>query len=175
VQKKRIHLVPTASRPPPAPGRFPRPAKSRELRSPGAMTPSAGRGEPPRQLTALVASPGRLTRRLSCRSRSLHSATASPGHYPLHPAGTGCCSIPRSYAAGNRRDRRSPGQRITRPSSGNARKLAGLRRGPVMRWPPRFVWPLSRPHSAQPTSGNPSWRSPTPLAESGLSAPARRR
>ena len=36
----------------------------------------------------------------------------------------------------------SLGQRITGPSSGNARKLAGLRCGPVMRWPPMLVWPL---------------------------------
>ena len=36
----------------------------------------------------------------------------------------------------------SPGQRITGPSFGNARKLAGLRCGPVMRWPPMLVWPL---------------------------------
>ena len=35
-----------------------------------------------------------------------------------------------------------PGQRITSPGSGNARKLAGLRCGLVMRWPPKFVWPL---------------------------------
>ena len=35
-----------------------------------------------------------------------------------------------------------PGQRITGPSFGNARKLAGLRCGPVMRWPPMSVWPL---------------------------------
>ena len=36
----------------------------------------------------------------------------------------------------------SPGHRITGPSSGNARRLAGLRCGPVMRWPPMLVWPL---------------------------------
>ena len=36
----------------------------------------------------------------------------------------------------------SPGQRITGPGSGNARKFAGLRCGPVMRWPPMLVWPL---------------------------------
>ena len=36
----------------------------------------------------------------------------------------------------------SPGHRVTGPSSGNARKLAGLRCGPVMRWPPKLVWPL---------------------------------
>ena len=35
-----------------------------------------------------------------------------------------------------------PSRRITGPSSGNARKLAGLRCGPVMRWPPMLVWPL---------------------------------
>jgi hypothetical protein len=35
-----------------------------------------------------------------------------------------------------------PGHRITGPSFGNARKLAGLRCGPVMRWPPMLVWPL---------------------------------
>ena len=38
---------------------------------------------------------------------------------------------------------KTPGQRITSPSYGNARKLAGLRCGPVMRWPPIFVWPLA--------------------------------
>ena len=37
---------------------------------------------------------------------------------------------------------RTPGQRITGPSFGNARRLAGLRCGPVMRWPPKLVWPL---------------------------------
>ena len=37
----------------------------------------------------------------------------------------------------------SPGQRITGPGYGNARKLAGLRCGPVMRWPPMLVWPLA--------------------------------
>jgi hypothetical protein len=37
----------------------------------------------------------------------------------------------------------SPGQRITSPSSGNARKLAGLRCGLVMRWPPKLVWHLA--------------------------------
>ena len=37
----------------------------------------------------------------------------------------------------------SPGQRITSPSYGNARKLAGLRCGLVMRWPPMFVWHLA--------------------------------
>ena len=35
-----------------------------------------------------------------------------------------------------------PDHRITGPSFGNARKLAGLRCGPVMRWPPMLVWPL---------------------------------
>ena len=38
---------------------------------------------------------------------------------------------------------RFPGQRITSPSFGNARKLAGLRCGLVMRWPPVSVWPLA--------------------------------
>ncbi len=37
----------------------------------------------------------------------------------------------------------SPGHRITSPGSGNARKLAGLRCGLVMRWPPKLVWPLA--------------------------------
>jgi hypothetical protein len=36
-----------------------------------------------------------------------------------------------------------PGQRITSPSYGNARKLAGLRCGLVMRRPPTFVWHLA--------------------------------
>ena len=37
----------------------------------------------------------------------------------------------------------SPGQRITSPSYGNARKLAGLRCGLVMRRPPKSVWHLA--------------------------------
>ena len=36
-----------------------------------------------------------------------------------------------------------PGQRITSPSYGNARKLAGLRCGLVMRWPPMPASPLA--------------------------------
>ena len=55
---------------------IPRPAKSRELRSPGALTPSAGRGKPPRQLTALGRPPGRLTRRLFT---TFHSAPLPVG------------------------------------------------------------------------------------------------
>jgi hypothetical protein len=70
------------TRDPRAPGRFPRLAKSRELCSPGALTPSAGRGKPPRQLTALGEPPGRLTRRLFT---TFHSATLRSAPCPRAP------------------------------------------------------------------------------------------
>ena len=38
---------------------------------------------------------------------------------------------------------KNPGQRITSPSYGNARKLADLRCGLVMRWPPMSASPLA--------------------------------
>jgi len=88
--------------------------------------------KPPRQLTALVGPPGSLTRWLFT---SFHCVeTAETGD--------------------------SPGHRITGPSSGNARKLAGLRCGPVMRWPPIFVWPLAghpRPSSASRSTASATW------------------
>jgi hypothetical protein len=45
---------------------------------------------------------------------------------------------------------RLPDQRITGPSFGNARKLAGLRCDPVMRRPPIFVWPLAGQANSSP-------------------------
>ena len=38
---------------------------------------------------------------------------------------------------------KTPGQRITSPSFGNALKFAGLRCGLVMRWPPMSASPLA--------------------------------
>ena len=76
------------------------PAKSRELRSPGALTPSAGRGKPPRQLTALGWPPGRLTRRL------LHSS--APLRYGANGSAPTRSYAPLRTAAQNRRDRRGP-------------------------------------------------------------------
>ena len=80
---------------------FPRPAKSHELHSPGALTPSAGRGTPPRQLMALGWPPWRLTRRPSLHSRSLHYATAGRNPEPLPPVATGSRSIPLPSAMGS--------------------------------------------------------------------------
>ena len=51
-------------------GHLPRPAKSHELCSPGALTSSDGAGKPPPQLTALGQLPRRLTRRLFTTSHS---------------------------------------------------------------------------------------------------------
>ena len=120
---------------------FPRPAKSRELRSPGALTPSARRGKPPRQLTALGGLPGRLTRRLFT---SFHSATLRSAPRPRAPPPRRCsqpstinpqlpqrhcpqarCAMPPYDSAAlhfvkTGETGGSPGQRITSPSSGNA-------------------------------------------------------
>jgi hypothetical protein len=78
-------------------------AKSRGLRSPGALTPSAGRGKPPRQLTALGGLPGRLTRRL------LHSS--APLRYRANGSAPTRSYAPFRTAAQNRRDRRGPRRR----------------------------------------------------------------
>ena len=73
------------------------------------------------------------------------SRTPSLAKIP-HPAGRDDGSTPRTHLLryhvsqlSNPRD--PPGQGITGPSSGNAHKLAGLRCGPVMRWPPILVTP----------------------------------
>src|ERR1035441_1932937 len=118
--------------------------------------PSSGGDKPPRQLTALGEPPGRLTCRLftAFHSSTLRSAPrlrAPPPrrrrpqtrrHCPqargaMPPSDSVALHCMKTAETGD-----SPGQRITGPSSGNARKLAGLRCGPVMRWPPMFVWPL---------------------------------
>jgi hypothetical protein len=65
-----------------------------------------------------------------------HTAPDSSAFAPLHIASLrsrqrtaplAACFTLLCSAARNRRDRRTPGQRITGPSSGNARKLADLR------------------------------------------------
>jgi len=85
--------------------------------------------------------PRRLTRRLSLRSRSLHSANAGRDQTPRtqsRPATAPFHSLPLQETA---ETGDLPGQRITSPGYGNARKLAGLRCGPVMRWPPMSACP----------------------------------
>src|ERR1017187_5982703 len=120
------------------------------------MTSSAGRGKPPRQITALGEPPGRLTRRLftAFHSTTLRSATCPRAPPPRrrrtqtrrHCPQARCPRPPSDSAAlhcvKTAETGEFPGHRITGPSFGNARKLAGLRCGPVMRWPPLLVWPL---------------------------------
>ena len=72
------------------------PAKSRELRSPGALTPSAGRGKPPRQLTALGRPPKNTTPDSPAfHCAALRSATGRPRARAQPP--------PRRRSAQNRR------------------------------------------------------------------------
>jgi hypothetical protein len=111
------------------------------------QTPSAGRGKPPRQLTALGETPRHLTRRLLTTFHSAMLRSAPCPHAPLprrrskhkrphcpQPRGT----MPPSDSAAlhcvkTAETGDSPDPRITEPSSGNAHKFAGLRCGPVMR------------------------------------------
>ena len=72
--------------------------------------------------------------------------TAPPSkerHCPQAPSAMPLCDSAAFHFVKTGETGGSPGHRITGPSSGNARKLAGLRCGPVMRWPPMFVWPLA--------------------------------
>lgn len=88
-----------------------------------ATAPTHGTWQAP-----MVASPAsdRLTRRLLLRSGD------TPFRLRLLFG-----SIPRTLrCAKPPRQANTPGQRITSPGYGNARKLAGLRCGLVMRWPP---------------------------------------
>jgi len=187
VERSAIAPLPRASAPPPAPRfarlgtrpiesaasdawrrrrrsnrgpreREARPPKNRPPRAVGCARPSLasspGRGKPPRQLTALGGLPTQP-----------NSPAFAPLREPLHSAYV--CSPARFRTPStpqNRRDRHktggapTPGQRITSPGSGNARKLAGLRCGLVMRWPPSSsgLWsgrptrPCSPPSSACP-------------------------
>jgi hypothetical protein len=123
------------------------PAKSRELRSPGALTPSAGRGKPPRQLTALGEPPRRLTRRLftAFHSAPLPVGPATSRTPTAPPKRTEAAALPPARAAKppyrstalhcvkTAETGDSPGQRITSPSYGNAR-YSPVRLAP--RWPP---------------------------------------
>jgi hypothetical protein len=121
--------------PPPRPWtRSQRPGPPRAVNcAPRALqTPSAGRGKPPRQLTALGEPPGHLTRRLSFRFTSLHCAAANE---PLRWLAAPLRSVPLQETA---ETGDSPGQRITGPSSGNAR-YSPMRLAP--RWAP--LWPRS--------------------------------
>src|ERR1017187_1480650 len=86
------------------------------------QTPSAGRGKPPRQLTALGEPPGRLTRRLftSFHSATLRSAPHPRAPPPAPPKRTEAAALPPSAVCDaslrlrcaslrkNRRDRRFP-------------------------------------------------------------------
>jgi hypothetical protein len=91
------------TRDPRAPGRFPRPAKSHELRSPGALTPSAGRGCSPVRLAPTAPTHG---------TWRAPGAPDSPAfHYvPLHyaPVGPVPTRSPHRAAEGNKRGGTAP-------------------------------------------------------------------
>jgi hypothetical protein len=105
----------------------------------------------------LAGLPGRLTRRLftTFHSAPLPVGPATSRTPTAPPKRTEAAALPPARAA--KPPYRStalhfvktaetgeyPGQRITSPSYGNARKLAGLRCGLVMRRPPTFVWHLA--------------------------------
>ncbi len=119
-----------------------RPAKSRAFRSAVARR-LARPWQATAQLTTLARPPGRLTRRLftSFHSATLRSAPRSGAPPPRRRSSQKRRHCPQAPSAmppydsaalhfvktGETGD--SPGQRITSPSSGNARKLAGLRCG----------------------------------------------
>jgi hypothetical protein len=136
-------LVPTESRL--QPGRFPWPAKSRELRSPGALTPSAGRSKPPRQLTALgCPPPRRLTRRLSLRSTSLHYAAAN-GPLLWLPASLRSVALHETAETGEPPASASPALALETLASSLASAVARSCAGPLYR----------RAHRIKPRPGHP--------------------
>ena len=105
----------------------------------------------------LAGLPGRLTRRLftTFHSAPLPVSPATSRTPTAPPKRTQAAALPPARAAKppyrstalhyvkTAETGDSPRQRITGPSSGNTRKLAGLRCGLVMRWPPKLVWPLA--------------------------------
>ena len=105
----------------------------------------------------LAGLPGRLTRRLftTFHSAPLPVGPATSRTPTAPPKRTEAAALPPARAAKppyrstalhcvkTAETGDSPGQRITSPSYGNARKLAGLRCGLVMRRPPKFVWHLA--------------------------------
>ena len=107
------------------------------------QSPSAGPREPPRRLTrrlfttfpsATLRSAPRPHAPLP-RRRSKHKRRHCPQAWgAMPPSDSAALHCVKTAETGD-----SPGPRITEPSSGNAHKFAGLRCGPVMRWPPMLA------------------------------------
>jgi hypothetical protein len=140
------------------------------------QTPSAGRGKPPRQLTALgwpwwQVPLARLTPDLNPRLCS----AAAPGS-----ADSADAPAPRRHGSVVRQAMfasaaRTPGRRITATSSGNARKLAGLRCVAVMRQPPMPVCHLAaRLRAGLPIAPTVASAARTPSRRSPRTPPCRR-